>query len=188
MPEKLFIDPRQDHAARMALADLLRAARPAAREGDFFCPDVAEVFRVRIAHALIANRVKASDLLRAGEDEELPDVPPAVVNQALSWQSSNVMWPSMLHALPPLPEELNPLRGRRLDPDRRARQPGRRHPAQRAAGGLKEVSGLRSQGWARPEVLRPESRTGALSLGARCEISLRRPGVASAPGWANRRS
>ena len=105
-PETLFLDPRDDHAARLALADLLRAARPAAREGDVFVPDGAEVFRVRIAHALLATRRTAADLLGDDEDGDWGDLAPPVVNGAFDWRWRNAMWPSILFALPPLPEEL----------------------------------------------------------------------------------
>jgi len=107
--ETMFVDPRADTAARMALADLMRVARPAAAEGDLFTPDVAEVFRVRIAHALLATRRTAAELLRAesGEDgEEWFDLAPPVVKGAFDWRWNSVMWPSILFALPPLPEDL----------------------------------------------------------------------------------
>ena len=104
-PETIFSDPRQDYAAREALADMLRAARPGAGEGDIFCPDVADVFRVRIAHTLRAIHARPVDLLRGeGDDEEV--YTPPVVNERFDWLSGAVMWPSLLRALPELPEEL----------------------------------------------------------------------------------
>ena len=105
-PGTMFLDPSHDYAARQALADLLRAARPGAGEGDLFTPDVAEVFRVRIAQALIATRRTASDLLRGDDEDEWPGLAPPVVNGAFNWRWRNVMWPSILFALPPLPDDL----------------------------------------------------------------------------------
>lgn len=110
-PETLFSDPREHYATRELLADLLRAARPDSTEGDFFCPDVAEVFRVRIAHTLRAINATAADVLRDEgegelEDEGPPAVTPPVVNGRFDWLLGNTIWPSLLHALPPLPEEL----------------------------------------------------------------------------------
>ena len=106
-PEVPFVDPHVDHAARLALADLLRAARPRAAEGDLFTPDVAEVFRVRIVHALRATRRTAAELRRAAEEEDEWPVPAApVVHGAFDWRWNSVMWPSILFALPPLPADL----------------------------------------------------------------------------------
>jgi hypothetical protein len=109
-PETLFVDPREDYANREALADLLRAARPGSAEGDFFCPDVAEVFRVRIAHTLRAIQATAVDVLRDNDEspyeEGWPDGAPLVVNGRFDWRLGNAIRPSLLHALPRLPEEL----------------------------------------------------------------------------------
>ena len=105
-PETLFLDPREDYAARQALADLLRAARPGGREGSLFAPDVAAVFRVRIAQALVATHRTAADLFAEDDEQEWGDLAPPTVNGSFDWRWKNVMWPSVLFALPPLPEEL----------------------------------------------------------------------------------
>ena len=105
-PERPFFDPRADHAARLALADLLRAARPGAAEGDLFTADVAEVFRIRIMHALRATHRSVAELRRAAEEDEWPGLPPPVVSGAFDWRWNSVMWPSILFALPPLPADL----------------------------------------------------------------------------------
>jgi hypothetical protein len=105
-PETLFLDPRDDYAARQALADLLRAVRPEAAEGELFTPDVAAVFRVRIAHSLLATRRTAAELLDGGEQEQWGPLAPPVVNGDFDWRWRNVMWPSILFALPSLPEDL----------------------------------------------------------------------------------
>ena len=105
-PEVSFGDPHVDHAARLALADLLRAARPGAAEGDLFTPDVAEVFRVRIVHALRATGRTVAELRRAAEEDEWPGLALPVVHGAFDWRWDSVMWPSVIFALPPLPADL----------------------------------------------------------------------------------
>lgn len=74
------------------------------REGDIFGPDVADLFRRRIA-ATLREYDNRADLLDEMEEEELV-VPPIRVNSPLPWGTGNVILPSIADALPPLPEEL----------------------------------------------------------------------------------
>lgn len=74
------------------------------REGDIFRPDVADLFRRRIA-ATLRGYDNRADLLDEMDEEELV-VPPIRVNAPLPWGTGNVILPSIADALPPLPEEL----------------------------------------------------------------------------------
>ena len=87
-----------------ALADVPREARPASREGDIFSPDVADLFRRRIAATLQAYEYNPADVLAEMDVEELL-APPVPVNEALP-RGIGLMMPWLAGALPVLPEEL----------------------------------------------------------------------------------
>ena len=103
-PLQVTADPVQLREAVDSLGQAIRLARPAAQRGDVFNSSVADVFRRRIECALW--RFDVTDLVaEMGEDEE-PDSPVPVVNGPFPWSSGNAIWPSVLAALPQLPEEL----------------------------------------------------------------------------------
>ncbi|MEY4635452.1 MAG: hypothetical protein RJA55_1250 [Acidobacteriota bacterium] len=90
-----------------AMAAAVHAARPDARQGDFFNPRVQAAIRVRIARALQIHGLTPADVRAA----ELADgIDPAGVtlhiNGAFPWAIGTAMVPCILEALPPLPPEL----------------------------------------------------------------------------------
>ena len=105
-------DPSEIEAAVAALGAQIRAARPGARQGDVFTPAVATSFRRSIARCL-AGRSVAELLadLEAERYEEEDDRPgpmpvPRVNDSYPRTVEYPIMPPSLLAALPPLPEEL----------------------------------------------------------------------------------
>ena len=104
-PLQLTADPVQLRGAVDALAEAIRLARPAAQPGDVFTPAVAAMFRRRIHRALWTFDVPA--LLSEMEKDTEPCAAAPVVNGPFPWNSGNAIWPSVLAALPPLPEELD---------------------------------------------------------------------------------
>ena len=105
LPDESLCLPEDTLAEVNALAEVPREARPAPREGDIFGPDVAHLFRRRLAAALPAHPHKRTNL-RAKKDREESVARPVVVNEPLLWGNSNAMSPALARALPPLPEEL----------------------------------------------------------------------------------
>jgi hypothetical protein len=104
LSEEFMCLPEDSIAVLNALADVAREARPAPREGDIFSPDVADLFRRRIAATLQAYEYNHADVLAEMDVEEL--VAPAVrMNEALP-RGIGLMMPWLAGALPVLPEEL----------------------------------------------------------------------------------
>lgn len=91
-----------------AMATAVRAARPDARQGDFFNPIVQQTIRTRIARALKAHGMTPADV-RAAELAEGVDSSAVklTVNGDFPWAIATAMLPSVLEALPPVPPELN---------------------------------------------------------------------------------
>ena len=81
---------------RRYLATAIRAARQHAKEGDIFTPEVADLFRARLAEGM-GGRETAIGL---PDDEGWPV---AVVNEPFAEQASFVIPPFLLQGLPPLP-------------------------------------------------------------------------------------
>ena len=85
---------------RRYLASAIRAARRDAKEGDIFTPDVADLFRSRLAEVMPVRDVAA--MVGAFGDESWPvDAP--VVNEPFREDASQAVPALMLQALPPLP-------------------------------------------------------------------------------------
>jgi len=106
-PLELSADGHSIHLASHALARALRKARADAVVGDLFTPDVAAVFRVRIAEVLRREGLTAGALLQDLLDES----PPAAaarpkVNGRFDWSRAAAMPGFIIAALPPLPDEL----------------------------------------------------------------------------------
>ncbi len=96
-------------AAQASAADLARAlriARRTAAEGDIFTPEVAHLFGRTLANALVESELDAEDLLAAMQTDTEEGAWPPVVNGSFSWQLGNIMPPSILAALPPLPPDM----------------------------------------------------------------------------------
>ena len=104
LSEEFMCLPEDSIALLKALADAPREARPALREGDIFSPDVADLFRRRIAATFQAYEYTPADVLAELDVEELV-APPIRVNEALP-RGIGVMMPWLVGALPVLPEEL----------------------------------------------------------------------------------
>jgi len=95
--------PEETYAAVNALAAIPLDARPAPREGDIFLPDVADLFRRRIAGMFRGN--EDNPAYPEMNEQELI-VPPVVVNEPLPWGAGNVMLAWLTATLPALPEDL----------------------------------------------------------------------------------
>lgn len=98
-------DPEAIFQFFAALSEGMRAARPAARQGDLFTPVVGAVLRVRIAGALAAHGIDADDL-RAEMAEGPAEAAPMQVNGPYNWSTPAAMVGCVLEVLPPLPAEL----------------------------------------------------------------------------------
>jgi len=95
------------YAAVDALAGEIRAARHDAVQGDVFTPDVARVFRKRIALALTPEEVDA--LLNDRDDEADEPVVVGALEVNGSWPEGvtfDFVPPQLIAALPPLQPEL----------------------------------------------------------------------------------
>jgi hypothetical protein len=97
-------DPDQVQRAMAALAGRIRAERSRARQGDFFTPDVARVFRRLIAAACGGNFERAYEMA-VEENPQLRSWRPRV-NGAYLEAPHAMVSPQILCALPELPEEL----------------------------------------------------------------------------------
>jgi hypothetical protein len=99
----------------MALALRIRTARADAHQGDLIRPDVARMFRHRIATCLPADEwaaVLADNAAEAEEEDEeegVPAGPPAPLQVNMKWPERELFGfvpPQLLAVLPRLPEEL----------------------------------------------------------------------------------
>src|SRR5262245_10449615 len=98
-------DPEVNVVASMRLGDAIRFERRAAARGEIFTPEVADLFRVRLAAA------DQGDLAESGvpsgfADESAQRVPPPPVNSRLMWVTSVRLSDALSRALPGLPLEL----------------------------------------------------------------------------------
>jgi hypothetical protein len=84
------------------LRTVIAAARPQARQGDFFTPSVSVVFRARIDRALLRGVGGTPNRLY----EPLPGEPSPAVNSEFPYISGSVAWPGLFLELPELPSEL----------------------------------------------------------------------------------
>ena len=104
-PPEMCADAEELLRQEWAFAKAIREARPYAREGDIFTPEVARYFR-----AVIAEVAWERGLNLVGEVEDAAgwDTEAAVVevNAQVPWNAGPMMWPSVLSRLPALPPEL----------------------------------------------------------------------------------
>ena len=105
-PEQMFGDPEEMMQAADDLADALRDARPHARPGNIFTPGPAQLFRKIISATLLHYEYDPRDVVEWLNEEPLPGSKPPKVNGRYPWGLGAWMWPALLHALPPLPREL----------------------------------------------------------------------------------
>jgi hypothetical protein len=108
MPLRPTLDMSRIQASRQALAHRIRVVRAEAQQGDLITPDVARMFRRRIATCLPASEWAAIVSDNAEDEEGVPAGPPALhVN--MEWPEQvpfGFVPPQMLAALPRLPAEL----------------------------------------------------------------------------------
>lgn len=104
--QEIFTDPRHERTVVGGMALAMRAARPQAREGDFFTPDMAELLRQDVKAALRARGIDPKALAEKMVPEERRDLRAPTVNARFEWGLANLMPPCVLRALPELPSEL----------------------------------------------------------------------------------
>ena len=105
-PQRLFDDPEDMDDAIQAMQSGIRAARPDARPGSIFTADVGALIRTRLEGRLAACNTRVEDVLAFINEERLPRVPKPKINAPFPWALGSAMWPTLLAALPPLPDEL----------------------------------------------------------------------------------
>lgn len=105
-PEEICGDPEELQRGVDALAAAIRESRAAAGTGDIFTPRVATFLREHIAMVVRQTGTDVMAMLKEMDEEALSEGLFAEVNGAFPWDAGNVMWPSMLWKLPPLPEEV----------------------------------------------------------------------------------
>ena len=91
-----------------ALGMRIQVARVMARQGDIMTPEVAQLFRRRIATCLRPEQWKSTFADR-GRDEEGPPVEPPPLRVNMEWPDGvpfDYVPPPLLQSLPPLPQEL----------------------------------------------------------------------------------
>lgn len=105
-PLRAESSPREIVASSDALAAALQAARVDAHEGDIFGPRAADSFRALISRALQLHGFTVENVVTASGEEAPPDAALPVVNERFPWARGAAVFPCVLLALPPLPEEL----------------------------------------------------------------------------------
>jgi hypothetical protein len=94
-------DPFKTYLSRQLLANAIRKARPNARQGDIFTPDVARVFRIIIGQTLRGRDIEQLLWQDDGEvgarDEARLDI-----NDTYPAEASHAVPPILLQHLPPL--------------------------------------------------------------------------------------
>jgi hypothetical protein len=102
----VFDDPEDLFDAMRVMQSGIRVARPDARPGAVFTPDVSELIRARLVQRLVVCDYSIEVVLEFINEERLPGVPKPRINEPFPWAVGSAMWPTLLAALPPLPSEL----------------------------------------------------------------------------------
>lgn len=108
-PLRVSSDAHDISQAVDAMADAMRAARPDARVGDIFTPEIAGEFRRRLQDEVRARGYVPSELIAAIVEQNDDDEPCAAVSPTVnqSWDCGFALTlPFFLDVLPPLPDEL----------------------------------------------------------------------------------
>ena len=99
------IDRQSLLAARKFLASAIKAARPSARQGDFFTPTVSRIFRDIIGDTIYSGKF---GIFAPPVDEEgrvMPGLHPQVYDPFPIWATEDLS-AAVVYRLPTLPEEL----------------------------------------------------------------------------------
>ena len=109
MPLRPTLDMSRIQASMQALAHRIRVVRAEAQQGDLITPDVARMFRRRIATCLPASEWAAIVSENAEDEEGVPAGPPPALHVNMEWPEQvpfGFVPPQMLAVLPRLPAEL----------------------------------------------------------------------------------
>lgn len=103
-PQIMTADTDRLFASRLALAAEIRRARPFAKQGEIFSPEIAAMFRQIVERTLREDRVDWSVFLT--EDGMTLPIEVEVNGTYPANGPVSTMSPTLLRALPPLPPEL----------------------------------------------------------------------------------
>ena len=103
-PEVITADPYQLFVSRWALAAGMRRARPLAKQGDIFTPEIAVMFRRMVARALREDEIDMTVFL--AEDGMTLPIDVRVNGVYPAGGPVTTMPPTLLRVLPALPPEL----------------------------------------------------------------------------------
>jgi hypothetical protein len=99
-------DPSSISLARAALAAALQLARPAARQGDMFSPEIDRVFRCLVAQALEGRDIVRLLAQLSDDGWSLPRALRLDVNEPYPSGATHAVPPMLLQRLPRLPAEI----------------------------------------------------------------------------------
>ena len=108
-PLRPTLDMTRIQTATRALAWRIQMARSTAQPGDIITPDVARMFRRRIATCLAPETWAAILAERDTDEQGQPAAPVPVLHVNMEWPAQvpfDIVPPQLLFALPPLPPEL----------------------------------------------------------------------------------
>jgi hypothetical protein len=108
-PLRPTLDMSRIQASMQALAHRIRVVRAEAQQGALITPDVARMFRRRIATCLPASEWAAILSENAEDEEGVPAGPPPALHVNMEWPEQvpfGFVPPQMLAVLPRLPAEL----------------------------------------------------------------------------------
>lgn len=106
-PMAVTANPAEIYRAIEQMAAAMKAARPNARQGDFFAPPLAPLLRTRIAMALVTHGFTREDVRIAELAEGIDSTKLTLrVNERFPWVFASPMFPCIVAALPALPPEL----------------------------------------------------------------------------------
>ncbi len=105
-PQRLFDDPEDMFRTIRAMQAGIRAARPDVGAGTIFTDDAAELIRERVQRQLGACHQSVEEVLAFINEERAPGARKPAIYRTFPWSLGAAMWPTLIPALPPLPEEL----------------------------------------------------------------------------------
>ena len=109
-PVRVTTDIEEIQWAVRALGMSIQAARVTARQGDIITPEVARLFKRRIATCLTPEEWEVIFADRARDEEGEPVQPPPPLYVNMEWPAAvpfEYVPPQLLHLLPTLPKELH---------------------------------------------------------------------------------